>query len=508
MNSNNTSNNNSSSSSSLIYLPYSSSNNCNNSYDNSNNYDNYDNNQQLQLQNNNFHSLELFYKDLASNSFKCGNINDTISYSIQALKYLTKNNNQTSNYSNLVLEIMKIGQLYYKQLLFSESLNWYKEALEIEETYYPNNTLVISEILYYLGLIYYHLNEYEKALGYFNESKAIKFVSCPFPDEKNAEIMFYIGIIHKHLGNDKVAFDSFNHGIQVYELSSDSSDLTIGTYGVQLANLYIHRGEIYERWGLYRSSLSDYQKAYLILEDYSTLFSQNSGNNNNNQTYQNNKYKNNKHSNSNSFSSYDNNSSHNNNNINNNNDSDDDDDDDEEDKNEHFNIKDNSSLFKISLPSPTSSSHSPSLSSSTTPTASLNSSLSSSNNTNTNTNTTNTTSTTTNEDKDAEVILADIEYHIHHIEILLQFRSECGNKILNYIHERQHESDFDICHYSRREKIEAAKFLLNYINTNSIDSINSIVTTTDYINHKGPLTNGRLGVIFREITSKTRKLLQ
>ena len=101
--------------------------------------------------------------------------------------------------------------------------------------------------------------------------------------------------------------------------------------------------------------------------------------------------------------------------------------------------------------------------------------------------------------EDTDILLAHLESHLQLNEQLLQFRIKYGNKILHYMSKIESESNFHVYHTSYKEKIEAAQYLLNCINTNSLNSMGFIKDSSQYNNYKGQLIDGVLGDIFEEI---------
>lgn len=325
------------------------------------------------------------------------NTSKKIADEIESLKLKSKQN----NYQNLAIDMIKIGELFVNETLYHEAITWYKEALCIEEIYYPDDIVRISDIMYRLGDAYLHLNDYNNALDNFLEARSILFISNPYHDLRDAEILFKIGIVYQRKGLDQEAYEAFEKGIHIHEnYFSDVNATHNSAYVENRTQLLIHRGELYEKWGHYRQGLNDYQQCYSILDDYSCVLS--------------------------------------------------------DQRKSNMSMKSDPIFTCLAL-------------------------------------------------EDIDVMLADIEYHINHLESLLQLRSECVNRLSKYISEREKESNFDICHYSRREKIEAAKYVIQYINTHPILSIGEIINHSEFLKHKGPLTNSRLGQIFQTILTLAQR---
>lgn len=74
-----------------------------------------------------------------------------------------------------------------------------------------------------------------------------------------------------------------------------------------------------------------------------------------------------------------------------------------------------------------------------------------------------------------------------------EFRNSMVLRFQEYANSRRTEASSLGMSFSKEEKVAAAEFMVRHLEEKGLERINTLRTSTDYIAHQGPLTDGRLG---------------
>mmetsp|Transcript_12482 Transcript_12482/g.18865 ORF Transcript_12482/g.18865 Transcript_12482/m.18865 type:complete len:357 (+) Transcript_12482:104-1174(+) len=90
---------------------------------------------------------------------------------------------------------------------------------------------------------------------------------------------------------------------------------------------------------------------------------------------------------------------------------------------------------------------------------------------------------------------------IAHIQLLESHRQSCILKIKEYIASRSKEMRYDFLSFTKEQKIQAAKYLLDYVTTCDVGNVcQAIEHSEGFLIHKAALSNGRLAKILKSLS--------
>ena len=187
-----------------------------------------------------------------------------------------------------------LGKYYYNNDNFSIALKHFSEALKVYQK--QNDSEILADIHYNLGLTNQYLNHYDEALESYQKStelflelgnkekvaynyqvigtlyndiekyslalfyyeKAIEIYKEKDNRSKVAAILQNIGVLHYNWGNYSQSLDYYHQSLSIYEVLKDKNGI-----GTSYSNI----GLIYEENQNYTKALTYYQKALIVFEE-------------------------------------------------------------------------------------------------------------------------------------------------------------------------------------------------------------------------------------------------
>jgi len=187
-----------------------------------------------------------------------------------------------------------LGNYYYNNDNFSNALKHFSEALKVYQK--QNDSEILADIHYNLGLTNQYLNHYDEALESYQKStelflelgnkekvaynyqvigtlyndiekyslalfyyeKAIEIYKEKDNRSKVAAILQNIGVLHYNWGNYSQSLDYYHQSLSIYEVLKDKNGI-----GTSYSNI----GLIYEENQNYTKALTYYQKALIVFEE-------------------------------------------------------------------------------------------------------------------------------------------------------------------------------------------------------------------------------------------------
>jgi tetratricopeptide (TPR) repeat protein len=152
-----------------------------------------------------------------------------------------------------------IGLVYYNQEDYAKALEYYQEALDIQEKVlgkeHPHTATSYNNI----GVVYANQEDYVKALEYFQKSLVVreKVLGKEHPD--TAQSYNNIGLVYDHQGNYARALEYFQKSLVILEK-------VLGENHPDTAASYNNIGAVYDDQGDYAKTLVWYEKSLAIRE--------------------------------------------------------------------------------------------------------------------------------------------------------------------------------------------------------------------------------------------------
>ncbi|RLD51882.1 MAG: hypothetical protein DRI94_04785 [Bacteroidetes bacterium] len=194
-------------------------------------------------------TLSLKYSEKGHVLYQIGNyyikkneIDSSLKYTLQSVKYLNSDTEQSNAYENL-------GMCYYYRNDFSKALRNFKQSLKYSlET---GNDSIIARRYSDLGVVYDYLGAYDKAVE--NYLNAVKLFEKRNDLYGIAKTYNNLGIINETFDKYETALDYYNKSLRLKQtLKLDSSEF--------VSNL-VNLGSVYEKSGYKTKALQYYKEA-------------------------------------------------------------------------------------------------------------------------------------------------------------------------------------------------------------------------------------------------------
>ncbi|CAF4203720.1 unnamed protein product [Adineta steineri] len=134
-----------------------------------------------------------------------------------------------SNHPRIAGSLHNIGLVYKAKRDFNTALDYYQQALTIDENLYPGNNLQKAMTVESIGIVYIDKEDFDTALTYL--SRALEMFKHVLPEQhSNIAICFgMIGYAHHKKGNLDIAMDYCQQELNMEEqcLPFDHSNLSI-----------------------------------------------------------------------------------------------------------------------------------------------------------------------------------------------------------------------------------------------------------------------------------------
>ncbi len=134
----------------------------------------------------------------------------------------------------------------------------YMQVLQLRETYWPDDPLIIETARVDAGRALYLLGRYEQAVDYHRQALAVRIDHLGAGDPKTAESFHYLSMAHQMLGNYGQALDLCEKALAI-RLE------TAGADHLQTAASYNEKGTILARMGDAHGALAQYDRCLSIL---------------------------------------------------------------------------------------------------------------------------------------------------------------------------------------------------------------------------------------------------
>ena len=138
-----------------------------------------------------------------------------------------------------------MGRIQFIQSNSDDALQLYEEALRIQQSFYGDNNIIVSNTLNEIGIVLFGEGGtmHEFALRYFTKSLEIRRKLHGRMDKGNAILLFNLGTTYLEAGEEDLTIQLFKEALQV-ELRNDSSPQELIKLLELLGLIYQRRGEL------------------------------------------------------------------------------------------------------------------------------------------------------------------------------------------------------------------------------------------------------------------------
>lgn len=138
-----------------------------------------------------------------------------------------------------------------------EAVQYYKQALDIEEKIFSSKDPSLATSYHNIGLAYANMGENETALFYYRKALSIEENNKSSSDDSLAVSYNNIGNVYLNLENYSKALEYFERTVSIEENHLDKNNPSLGTS-------YNNLGAVHQKMGTYAKALFYYKKALTI----------------------------------------------------------------------------------------------------------------------------------------------------------------------------------------------------------------------------------------------------
>jgi tetratricopeptide (TPR) repeat protein len=195
-------------------------------------------------------------KNLAEFYYVWSNYDESLEFYKECLEISSK---QSSFEMAFILN--KLGLVYEMKEDFTESLANHHKSIDIYEKITKNNsTIQYLTALNNTANVYKKMGEYDKALEYFEKSENQTKKIFKFNDPLIASSLTNIGCVYNSLNMNDLAIESFNKAIEIFRQAFSTKD------SIEIANLFKNLAKTYLNKQEYDLALRNYEECLIILE--------------------------------------------------------------------------------------------------------------------------------------------------------------------------------------------------------------------------------------------------
>ncbi|CAM4835722.1 unnamed protein product [Rotaria magnacalcarata] len=166
--------------------------------------------------------------------------------------------------------LTNMAHIYLRREMYNESLEYYFQALEIQETFYGKEHLNTAATLNNIGNVYYKMQDYSTSLMYYEKSFNIRQKQLPMFDIDIAANFNNLGLVYLKMNRLYPVFDYHQNSLEIRKRMLPPGHNDIIQSLLNIAHVLYEQNSIDEALN-YFSKVLQIQKIQLDLSDHDKL---------------------------------------------------------------------------------------------------------------------------------------------------------------------------------------------------------------------------------------------